>query len=53
MKRCNAVLYFESVNEILWRDHFNETSSAVFLLGALRSLSIKDSGREGQVKRVI
>ena len=33
METCSAVLTFESVDEILWCDHSNETSSAVFLLG--------------------
>ena len=31
MTTCNAVLTFESVDEILWCDHSNETSLAVFL----------------------
>ena len=29
METCSAVLTFESVDEILWCDHSNETSSAV------------------------
>ena len=37
MKTCNMVLnmvlLFESVDEILWCDHSNETSSAVLLHG--------------------
>ena len=28
METCNVVLTFESVDEILWCDHSNETSSA-------------------------
>ena len=28
---CDVVLTFESVDEILWCDHSNETSSAVLL----------------------
>ena len=35
METCNVVLTFESVDEILWCDHSNETSSAVLLLGPL------------------
>ena len=31
MKTCSVVLTFESVDEILWCDHSNETSSAVLL----------------------
>ena len=31
MKTCSVVLTFESVDEILWCDHLNETSSAVLL----------------------
>ena len=31
MKTCSAVLTFESVNEILWCDHSNETSLMVLL----------------------
>ena len=30
---CSVVLAFESVDEILWCDHSNETSSAVLLHG--------------------
>ena len=35
MKTCNVpvVLTFESVDEILWCDHSNETSLAVLLCG--------------------
>ena len=33
MKTCSVVLTFESVDEILWCDHSNETSSAVLLHG--------------------
>ena len=33
METCSVVLTFESVNEILWCDHSNETSSAVLLHG--------------------
>ena len=29
MELCSIVLTFESVDEILWCDHSNETSSAV------------------------
>ena len=32
---CNVVLTFESVDEILWCDHSNETSSAVLLHGTI------------------
>ena len=35
METCNVVLTFESVDEILWCDHSNETTSAVFLHGAI------------------
>ena len=35
METCNVVLTFESVNEILWCDHSNETSSAVLLHGTI------------------
>ena len=31
METCIVVLIFESVDEILWCDHSNETSSAVLL----------------------
>ena len=31
METCSAVLTFESVDEILWCDHSNETSSAELL----------------------
>ena len=33
METCYVVLTFESVDEILWCDHSNETSSAVLLHG--------------------
>ena len=39
MDTCSVVLTFESVNEILWCDHSNKTSSAVRLHGTI-SLSI-------------
>ena len=35
METCSAVLTFESVNEILWCDHSNETTSAVLLHGTI------------------
>ena len=35
METCSVVLTFESVNEILWCDHSNETSSAVLLHGTI------------------
>ena len=35
METCSVVLTFESVNEILWCDHSNKTSSAVLLHGAI------------------
>ena len=35
MEICSVVLTFESVDEILWCDHSNETSSAVLLHGAI------------------
>ena len=35
MKTCSVVLTFESVDEILWCDHSNETSSAVFFYGII------------------
>ena len=35
METCTVVLTFESVDEILWCDHSNETSSAVLLHGAI------------------
>ena len=35
MKTCNLVLTFESVDEILWCDHSNETSSGVLLYGTI------------------
>ena len=33
METCSVVLSFESVDEMLWCDHANETSSAVLLHG--------------------
>ena len=35
METCNVVLTFESVDEIPWCDHSNETSSAVLLHGTI------------------
>ena len=35
METCSVVLTFESVEKILWCDHLNETSSAVFLRGIM------------------
>ena len=35
MRTCSVVLTFESVDEILWCDHSNETSSAVLLHGTI------------------
>ena len=35
METCSVVLTFESVDEILWCDHANETSSAVLLHGII------------------
>ena len=35
METCSVVLTFESVDEILWCDHSNETSSAVLLHGVI------------------
>ena len=35
MKTFSAVLTFESVDEILWCDHLNETSLAVLLHGII------------------
>ena len=35
IETCGAVLTFESVDEILWCDHSNETSSAVFVRGTV------------------
>ena len=32
---CSVVLTFESVDEILWCDYLNETSSAVLLHGTI------------------
>ena len=36
METCNVVLSFESVDEILWYDHSNETSLAVLSHGIVR-----------------
>ena len=36
METCSVVLTFESVDEILWCDHSNETSLAVLLHGCIR-----------------
>ena len=33
METCSVVLTFESVDEILWCDHSNQTSSGVLLHG--------------------
>ena len=35
METCSVVLTFESVDETLWCDHSNETSSAVLLQGTI------------------
>ena len=35
METCSVVLTFKSVDEILWCDHSNETSSAVLLHGTI------------------
>ena len=35
METCSVVLTFESVDEILWSDHSNETSLAVLLHGTI------------------
>ena len=35
METCSVVLTFESVDEILWCDHLNETSSAALLHGTI------------------
>ena len=35
METCSVVINFESVDEILWCDHSNETSSAVLLHGTI------------------
>ena len=36
METCSVVLTFESVDEILWCDHSNQTSLAVVLHGTIR-----------------
>ena len=38
METCSVILTFESVAEILWCDHSNETSSAVLLHGTITFL---------------
>ena len=35
METCSVVLTFESVDEILWCDHSNETSLAILLHGTI------------------
>ena len=35
METCSVVLTFESLDETLWCDHSNETSSAVLLHGTI------------------
>ena len=35
METCSVVLTFESVDEIIWCNHSNETSSAVLLHGTV------------------
>ena len=35
METCSVVLTFESVDEILWCDYSNQTSSAVLLHGTI------------------
>ena len=35
METYNSVLTFESLDEIIWYDHLNETSSAVRLHGSI------------------
>ena len=35
MEPCSVVVTFKSVDEILWCDHLNETSSAVLLHGTI------------------
>ena len=42
METCSVVLTFESVDEILWCDHSNETFSAVLLHGAILQNEIWD-----------
>ena len=37
METCSVVLTFESVDQILWCDHSNETSSVVLLHGTIGS----------------
>ena len=38
MKTCSVVLTFESVDKILWCDHSNKTSLAVFSHGTICSV---------------
>ena len=44
METCSVVLTFESVDEILWCDHSNETSSAVLLHGTILFFNILQNG---------
>ena len=46
IKTCNVVLTFEYVDEILWCDHSNETSSAVLLHGTAASFFFNISQNE-------
>ena len=41
METFKVVLTFESVDEILWCDHSNETSSAVLLHGTICFVGLK------------
>jgi len=43
MKTLKVVQNFESVDEILWCDHSNETSSAVLSLGTTLYVSISQN----------
>ena len=43
METCNVVLTFESVGEILWCDHSNETSSTVLSHSTIYIYNIKYS----------
>ena len=40
METCSVVLTFESVDEILWCDHSNTTSSAILLPGTILFFNI-------------
>ena len=40
METFKVVLIFESVDEILWCDHSNETSSAVLSHGTIHILNV-------------